>query len=49
MCIYIYYICHQKSPISRRAVFKIAIPFHYTGWLIGIPLLDYDNNAQYIG
>ena len=30
------------------AVFKIHLSFHYTGWFIGIPLLD-SYNPQYIG
>ena len=30
------------------AVFKIHLSFHYTGWFIGIPVLD-DYNPQYIG
>jgi len=29
--------------LSRWAVFKTPLLFHYTGWLIGIPLLDYYN------
>jgi hypothetical protein len=28
-------------------VFKIPLSFHYTGWLIGISLLDY-SDPQYI-
>ena len=33
----------RETTFNTWAVFKIPLSFHYTGWFIGIPLLDYDS------
>ena len=38
----------ESYSIDEWAVFKILLSFHYTGWFIKIPLLDY-YDTQYIG
>ena len=39
---------HGYPHLPLFTVFKISLSVHYTGWFIGIPLLDY-YEAQYIG
>ena len=33
----------------KGAVLKISLSFHYTGWFLGIPLLDYCNPKKKLG